>query len=92
MNRTLLAHAAAAAAALIAGTAVVVTRYVIGETDPLSLVFYRYLVSVLCFVPMLPALWPRAGLAGAEDQALAGKLQGSGFLPESIDPTGAPGL
>lgn len=72
MDRTLLAHAAAAAAALSAGTAVVATRYVVGETDALSLVFYRYLVSVLCFLPILPALWPRDGLAGSEWLKIAG--------------------
>ena len=49
MNKILLAHAAAAAAALCAGTAVVATRFVIGETDPISLVFYRYLISIICF-------------------------------------------
>ncbi|NJO34794.1 MAG: DMT family transporter [Rhodospirillales bacterium] len=66
MNKVLLAHAAAAAAALSAGTAVVATRFVIGETDPISLVFYRYLISIVCFVPFLPALWPRDGLGAAE--------------------------
>lgn len=66
MNPTLLAHAAAATAALSAGLAVVATRHVIGETDALSLVFYRYLVGVLCFLPFLPRLWPRAGLTAAE--------------------------
>jgi len=59
MNRLALAHAAAAIAALSAGTAVVVTRFVVGEIEPLSLVFYRYLISVICFLPLLPALWPR---------------------------------
>lgn len=62
MNRIMLAHAAAAAAALSAGTAVVATRFVIGEVDPLSLVFYRYVISVLCFVPVLPVIWPAVGL------------------------------
>src|SRR5919197_186685 len=50
MNKIVLAHAAAAAAALSAGAAVVATRFVIGETDPLSLVLYRYVISVICFV------------------------------------------
>lgn len=59
MNKMLLAHGAAAVAALSAGTAVVVTRFVMAETDPLSLVFYRYVVSVLCFVPVLAAIRPR---------------------------------
>ena len=62
MNRIVLAHAAAATAALSAGTAVVATRFVIGETDPFSLVFYRYVISVLCFAPVLPLIWPRGGL------------------------------
>src|SRR5689334_4086393 len=66
MNRTILAHAAAAAAALSAGTAVVATRFIIAETDPLSLVFWRYLVSVLCFAPFLLALWPREGIGARE--------------------------
>ena len=66
MTRTLLAHVAAATAALSAGMAVVATRFVIGETDPLSLVFHRYLISVLCFAPFLAALWPKERLALAE--------------------------
>lgn len=66
MNRTLLAHAAAATAALSAGAAVVATRFVIGETDPVSLVFYRYLISIVCFAPIMPMLWPRSGLDAAE--------------------------
>ncbi len=61
MNKIVLAHAAAAIAAFGGGTAVVATRFVIGETDPLSLVFYRYVISVICFIPVLPAIWPRGG-------------------------------
>ncbi|MGJ5180551.1 DMT family transporter [Bradyrhizobium oligotrophicum] len=76
MNKSLAAHAAAAAAALSAGTAVVATRFVIGETDPISLVFYRYLISVICFAPILPMLWPRAGL----DAIAYGKIAGFGIL------------
>jgi drug/metabolite transporter (DMT)-like permease len=72
MNRIVLAHAAAAAAALSAGAAVVATRFVIGETDPLSLVFYRYVVSVVCFAPALPAIWPRGTLDAAEYAKIAG--------------------
>ena len=76
MNRILAAHAAAATAALSAGTAVVATRFVIGETDPISLVFYRYLISVICFAPILPMLWPRTGL----DTIEYGKIAGFGIL------------
>jgi drug/metabolite transporter (DMT)-like permease len=71
MNKIVLAHAAAATAALSAGAAVVATRFVIGETDPLSLVFYRYVISVICFAPMLPAIWPRGGLAPSEYARIA---------------------
>jgi drug/metabolite transporter (DMT)-like permease len=76
MNKILAAHAAAAAAALSAGAAVVATRFVIGETDPISLVFYRYLISVICFAPILPMLWPRTRLDAIE----YGKIAGFGIL------------
>ena len=66
MNKIVLAHAAAATAALSAGASVVATRFVIAETDPVSLVFYRYVIAVLCFAPILPALWPRDRLAASE--------------------------
>jgi len=66
MNRILLAHAAALASAISAGAAVVATRFVVGETDPLALVFYRYVVSIICFVPVVPMLWPKERLAAAE--------------------------
>jgi len=66
MNRIVLAHIAALAAAISAGTAVVATRFVIGETDPLSLVFYRYVISVVCLAPFMPAIWPRDGLSAAD--------------------------
>lgn len=72
MSKVMLAHAAAAAAALSAGTAVVATRVIIGEADPLSLVFYRYVVSVLCFIPFLPAIWPRERLHAADYLKVAG--------------------
>ncbi|WP_306114468.1 MULTISPECIES: DMT family transporter [unclassified Roseovarius] len=57
-KRTLLAHAAAATAALSAGTAVVATRFVVGDVDPISLAFWRYLIGSACFLPVLPMLWP----------------------------------
>ena len=76
MNRIALAHAAAAAAAVSAGAAVVATRFVIGETDPLALVLYRYVVSVVCFAPVMPVLWPKERLAAAE----YGKIAAFGIL------------
>lgn len=71
MHKIALAHAAAATAALSAGAAVVATRFVISETDPVSLVFYRYVISVICFVPVLPAIWPRDGLVASECAKIA---------------------
>ena len=76
MNKIALAHAAAAAAAVSAGSAVVATRFVIGETDPLALVFYRYVISVACFAPVMPMLWPKERLAAAE----YGKIAALGIL------------
>lgn len=72
MNRILLAHIAAFGAAVSAGTAVVATRFVIGETDPLSLVFYRYVVSVACLVPFLWTIWARERLGFADYAKIAG--------------------
>jgi drug/metabolite transporter (DMT)-like permease len=71
MNKIVLAHAAAATAALSAGAAVAATRFVIGETDPVSLVFYRYVISVICFAPVLPAIWPRGAVAPSEYAKIA---------------------
>ena len=71
MNRPVWAHAAAAGAALSAGAAVVATRFVVAETDPLTLVFYRYAVSVLCFAPFVLSLWPRDGIAWSEHARIA---------------------
>ncbi|MGN6571580.1 MAG: DMT family transporter [Pseudolabrys sp.] len=72
MNRIGLAHVAALAAALSAGTAIVATRFVIGETDPLALAFYRYVVSILCFAPVMPMLWPSHRLSAADYARIAG--------------------
>lgn len=57
-RRTVLAHVAAAIAALSAGAAVVATRLVVGDLDPISLAFWRYLIGSACFLPVLPMLWP----------------------------------
>ncbi len=62
MNRTLLANLAAATAALSAGAGVVATRIAVGETDPVSLAFYRYVIAGACLAPVLFALWPKDGL------------------------------
>lgn len=62
-NKTILAHAAAAIAALSAGTAVVATRFVVSEIDPISLAFFRYLIGSLCFLPLLPFIQPARRLS-----------------------------
>lgn len=66
MNKTVLAHFAAATAALSAGVAVVATRFVIGETDPIALVLYRYVIGVICFAPLLPFMWPKHRISARE--------------------------
>ncbi len=59
MNKALMANAAAAMAAMSAGASVVATRILVAETDPVSLVFYRYVIASVCMAPVLVALWPR---------------------------------
>jgi len=65
-RRVILANVAAAVAALSAGVSVVATRYVVGDTDPVSLAFYRYAVAGLCMLPLLAVLWPKDGVARIE--------------------------
>ena len=66
MNRTLLANLAALAASLCAGASVVATRVAVGETDPVTLAFWRYVIAAICLLPLLPASWPRHRVAPAE--------------------------
>jgi drug/metabolite transporter (DMT)-like permease len=56
---------------LSADTTVAATRFVIPETDPISLVFYRYLISIICFIPVLPMVWPRGRLTHFEYAKIA---------------------
>jgi drug/metabolite transporter (DMT)-like permease len=70
-KKTLLAHFFAAGAALSAGAAVVATRYVIAETDPIALAFYRYVIGVMCFAPVLPFLWPKHRIVFSEYAKIA---------------------
>ncbi|MEQ8347796.1 MAG: DMT family transporter [Sneathiellaceae bacterium] len=82
MSKLVLANLAAAGAASIAGASVVATRLVVGETDPVTLSFYRYLVAALCLVPVLPLLWPRSRIPAADLVRIA--LLGAlffGFFP-----------
>lgn len=71
-RRILLAHGAAATAALSAGTAVVATRVVVADVDPISLAFWRYLIGSLCFLPVLPLLWPKHRLTFRDVATIAG--------------------
>jgi drug/metabolite transporter (DMT)-like permease len=82
MNKLLLANLAAATAALSAGAAVVATRIVVGETDPVTLSFYRYVIAGLCMAPVLVLAWPRDGLTWPE----VGKIALLGVLFFGIFP------
>ena len=53
MNKTILANIAAGTSSLSAGVSVVATRFIIGETDPISLAFFRYFIATLCLLPIL---------------------------------------
>ena len=66
INKSTQANLAAATAAFSAGASVVATRLVIGETAPVTLAFYRYVIAVACMAPILPFLWPRTGVPGRE--------------------------
>lgn len=71
MNRDLLANLAAATAALSAGAAVVATRLIIGETEPVTLAFYRYVIAAICMAPVLPFVWPSARVPVGEVMKIA---------------------
>ena len=46
---------------MLFGISVVATRYVVGQTQPVSLAFLRYLIASVCLLPVLVAVW-RAGM------------------------------
>lgn len=52
MNKTMQAGLAAALASISFGASVVVTRYVIGDIEPLLLAFLRFLIASLCLAPI----------------------------------------
>jgi drug/metabolite transporter (DMT)-like permease len=66
MNKNVPANLAAAVSALCAGTSVVVTRLAVGEIDPITLAFFRYVVAAVCLVPLLPFVWPKVHLLVAD--------------------------
>ena len=53
MNNVFLANCAAAVASFSAGASIVATRFVVGDLEPVSLAFYRYLVASICLIPIL---------------------------------------
>jgi hypothetical protein len=58
LNKIILAHIAAIVAALSAGGAVVAMRSVIGQTDPVSLALYRYVIALICLFRFCPSSLP----------------------------------
>lgn len=67
---------AAGAVGVQVGAAIVATRFVIQESDPLSLAFLRYGLGVLCLLPFAATRpWPRISLRHLPIIALLGILQ-----------------
>lgn len=59
-DRRLLPAAAAAGAALLVGSGIVATRFVIDQSDPASLALLRYAIGFLCLLPLAAwGGWPR---------------------------------
>ena len=52
MNKVVIANFAAGISSLSAGISIVATRFVITETDPLSLAFYRYFIAAVFLFPL----------------------------------------
>ena len=53
MNKVLLAKFLAAFSALSAGFAIVATRLIIAETEPVTLAFLRFSIGAVCLIPFL---------------------------------------
>lgn len=66
MSKTALANLAAAIGAISAGACVVAARVAVGEVDPVTLAFYRYVLATVCMAPFLYFLWPRDDLPAGE--------------------------
>jgi len=67
-----LANAAGAVGCLFTGASIVATRFVIGQTDPVSLAFLRYLIAVLCLAPVVVALCRRHRVPARDLLAMLG--------------------
>ena len=63
---------------MCAGTIVVVTRFAVGEIDPVTLAFYRYAIAMICLLPVLPFVWPKARVPAADVITIA--LLGAAFF------------
>ena len=66
MNKELLAKFFAAFSALSAGVAIVATRFVIEETEPVTLAFLRFGIGALCLSPFLFTGFRRNPIARAD--------------------------
>ena len=55
MNKIILAKFLAALSSLSAGCAIVATRFVIPDTDPVALAVLRFGIGALCLTPFLIA-------------------------------------
>ncbi|HVO15956.1 MAG TPA: DMT family transporter [Alphaproteobacteria bacterium] len=51
-----LANAAGAVGCLFTGASIVATRFAVGQIDPVSLAFLRYLIAALCLAPIVVVL------------------------------------
>lgn len=60
MNTQRLAMLAAAGTGIQVGAAIVATRFVIGETDPITLAMLRYAIAFLCVAPGALFAWRAA--------------------------------
>jgi drug/metabolite transporter (DMT)-like permease len=59
---------AASTASIVFGASVVATRFVVAQTQPVSLAFLRYLIASVCLLPVLYQVWlarmPRRDVIG----------------------------
>ena len=55
-----------------------VTRFAVGEIDPVTLAFYRYAIAMICLLPVLPFVWPKTRVPAADVTTIA--LLGAAFF------------
>lgn len=72
-TRTLLANLAGLLGCSLTGASIVATRFVVEQTDPVTLAFLRYVVATLCLLPL--TVWLMRGRSlPARDVALIAAL------------------